>query len=134
MAWSRGHQVREHPCKLGKLAIFYHARKRIIKITFSNVFTSKKRLDRINPPPSKLGLIKSMFFCPLEVRNAKKNPFSLKLLSKEKTFYSMFKKLIMFHKLDFESFRGQKFYSYAFSKFTSIPHFLYVFTTNYLKI
>ena len=25
--WSRGHQVRGHPGKLGKFAIFYHAKK-----------------------------------------------------------------------------------------------------------
>ena len=45
---SRGHQVRGHPCKLGKLPILYHAKKNIY---LSIPFISKKRMDRINPPP-----------------------------------------------------------------------------------
>jgi len=52
--WSLG-----HPYKLGNLAIFYHAKK-IKKKTFSIVFTSKKRVDRIKykgrNTPSKVGL------------------------------------------------------------------------------
>ena len=54
MVWFRGHKVRGHPCKLEKLAIFYHAKK-IKEITFSIVFISKKKVERINPsnpPPS----------------------------------------------------------------------------------
>ena len=30
--WSRGRQVRGHPSKLGKLAIFYHAKKMLFQL------------------------------------------------------------------------------------------------------
>ena len=44
--WSRGHQVRDHPCKSVNLDIFYYAKK-----IFLFCFTSKKRMDRIDSPP-----------------------------------------------------------------------------------
>ena len=50
--YSRGHQVRGQLCKLGKLAIFYHAKTKNEIFSFSIVFLSKKG-GYNQPPPSK---------------------------------------------------------------------------------
>ena len=50
--WFRVHKVRGHPCKLGKLAIFYLAKK-IKKFTFSIVYIVVKKGGQNHPPPPK---------------------------------------------------------------------------------
>ena len=55
--WSRGHQVLGHSCNLGKLPIFYHARKSksLLFLLFSQVKRGwiETKLDKFNPSPSK---------------------------------------------------------------------------------
>ena len=50
--WSRGHQVRRHPCKLGNLATFYNAKK--INFFFYCFLRMEREWTESAPPPSNI--------------------------------------------------------------------------------